>query len=139
MSLALCHTAYDLLNDSGVSMTARQADKQNCHRMLDKLTSPRNALAMPNSKPRTRERSMVLRDPDFLVNVMKHAEVSDSELAQFAGCSRQAVWQLRTGKRPGCTETTAKRIAARLKVDVGLLFLPRVSPTRSQTDNEKAS
>ena len=66
---------------------------------------------------------MKLRDPRLLADYMAVRDVSQSQLARRAGCSRQFVWQLLNdpAKRT-CTDEVAGRIEEALSVLPGTIF-----------------
>lgn len=73
---------------------------------------------------------MKLRDPDLLVAHMKHRDFSQARLARAAGCSRQFIHLLATGRKKSCSERVADRIEQALDVPETTLFLRMKSPVQ---------
>lgn len=66
---------------------------------------------------------MNLVDPGLLSIHMEHRKISQSRLAEYAGCSRQFVYQLLKGERKSCTPKLAAAIEEVLNVPKGAIFV----------------
>jgi transcriptional regulator with XRE-family HTH domain len=67
---------------------------------------------------------MTLKSADVLIAFMHEKDFSGARLARYAGCSRQFISQLLTGKRSTCTPKLAVNISEALGVPLEILFAP---------------
>jgi excisionase family DNA binding protein len=65
---------------------------------------------------------MKLQDRDLLETLMREHGMSATDLAETAGCSRQAIGQLIKNPARGCRHTLAEAITWALGVPLGELF-----------------
>ncbi len=65
---------------------------------------------------------MQLRSRDALITCLDATGMSERQLARTAGLSHATVNHLVTGRRTGCTLTTARAIEAALGIGEGTLF-----------------
>lgn len=70
---------------------------------------------------------MNLVDPGLLSIHMQHRNISQARLAEYAGCSRQFVYQLLKGERKSCTPKLATAIEEVLNVPSGAIFVAETS------------
>jgi transcriptional regulator with XRE-family HTH domain len=74
---------------------------------------------------------MKLSSPDMLRATMKRRGFSMERLARYAGCSKSMIGHLCSGHKTSCTPDLAIKISEALDVETELLFVPRVSTSRS--------
>jgi transcriptional regulator with XRE-family HTH domain len=75
---------------------------------------------------------MTLTSVENLRELMERKDFSGARLARYAGCSRQFIHQLLTGKKKSMTPRVAENIAEALDVPLGVLFLPSVASASDQ-------
>lgn len=89
--------------------------------------------ASPRRRRRTTKgRWMKLRDPQLLINWMEERKRKQSDIAKFAGVSRQFIHLLVTGQRSTCTPAVGREIERALSVVEGTLFVEHESPVTRQ-------
>lgn len=71
---------------------------------------------------------MKLRSGKLLAGQMDARNISQYQLAEFAGCSRGFISHLVAGRKSTCTPALAERISGVLGVDLELLFDPSDLP-----------
>lgn len=85
---------------------------------------------------------MRVRSPDVLAECFRLSEVSQAEVAEAAGCSRQFVWALTSGERLTCKDEIARVIIAKLEAagvtDAASLFLSDASGLTGCDDRSEA-
>jgi len=72
---------------------------------------------------------MQLRSREALIICLEATGMSERQLARVAGLSHATVNHLVTGRRTGCTLSTARAIETALGVAVGTLFDNAEAPT----------
>jgi transcriptional regulator with XRE-family HTH domain len=74
-----------------------------------------------------RSPSRRLRDREALRRLIKASGMTYQQIGDRADCHRSMLDQLVKGRRPGCSEALAKRLADTLGVDADVLFVESVS------------
>lgn len=82
---------------------------------------------------------MKLIDPAILGAHMNHRDMTQSRLAQYAGCSRQFIYQLLKEDRKSCTPKLAEAIEDVLNVPRGALFVPNESQSKGRSIHSKGT
>lgn len=72
-----------------------------------------------------------LRDVSLLNRYMADRDVTNAWLGRKAGCTRECVRQLRSGRLAGCQASLATRIEEALSLLPGTLFAPSESHSMS--------
>ena len=70
---------------------------------------------------------MDLIDPAILRAYIERRRLTQSKLGEYAGCSRQFIYQLLSGERVSCTPKLAEAIEDVLDVPRGAIFTPKKS------------
>ncbi|WP_368660393.1 helix-turn-helix domain-containing protein [Kocuria sp.] len=70
---------------------------------------------------------MELIDPGALRGHMEHRGIPQARLADYAGCSRQFIYQLLNGRRKSCTPRLAQAIEEVLNAPQGSIFVAKKS------------
>lgn len=74
---------------------------------------------------------MRLSSPEMLKATMRRRNFTMERLARYAGCSKSMIGHLCSGYKTSCTPELATKISEALDVETELLFVPRVSTSRS--------
>ena len=82
---------------------------------------------------------MTLTSAEVLVECMTEKDFTGARLARYAGCSRQFISQLITGKRNTCTPRLAVYISEALGVPLSVLFVPSGSSVAARSVKRKVA
>lgn len=82
---------------------------------------------------------MRLISVETLEALMRQKDFNGSRLARYAGCSRQFISQLTTGRKHTCTPKLAVNIAEALDVPLSVLFVPSVSTEAARIVKKSAA
>lgn len=80
---------------------------------------------------------MRITDPEILRKLMEARELSQTELGELAGVSRQLIGHLLTKKRTTCSPRSAELICRALFVPITVLFVPSTSADGGQNDQSQ--
>lgn len=82
---------------------------------------------------------MRLRSGSLLRELMNTKHLSNADVALHAKVGRTFISALVVERRTSCTPETAERIAERLEVPLGVLFVPRTSATSGDSSKRERS
>jgi transcriptional regulator with XRE-family HTH domain len=80
---------------------------------------------------------MRITNKQVLKDLMAARELTQTELAEMAGLSRQLIGHLLTGARSTCRPDSAEKIARVLFVPLTVLFVPSVTADSGETNKPR--